>query len=157
MASFRRLAFIGDCWQVHRYDHRILIEQPGVTSRPPINVLGQPAIRRRHSAMASTAFAITAMSPSAPGTSTSGRRCWQCSQVHLRHRRCEHGGYACGTHGSRMTSTVYARLRCCATLSPIALLTLLELPHQHQSSHRNVAKPRLVSQLLDTTMLITFD
>jgi hypothetical protein len=90
MVSFRRLAFIGDCWPVHRHGHRILIEQPGVTSGPPINASGQQAIMRRHSAIASTAFAITAMSPSAPGTSTSGERCWQCSQVHLRHRRCEH-------------------------------------------------------------------
>jgi hypothetical protein len=90
MASFQRVAIIGDCWQVHRQDHRIPIEQPGVTSGPPINASGQPAIRRGHSAIASTAFVITAMSPSAPGTSKSGSVARQCSQVHLRHRRCEH-------------------------------------------------------------------
>jgi hypothetical protein len=157
MASFRRVAIIDDCWQVHRHDHRILIEQPGVTSGPPINASGSRRL------CVGTPPLPVPLSPSQP-----------CRHQRLVHRHLASvagsalkfisatvvvniGGYACGTHGSRMTSTVYARLRCCATLSPIALLTLLELPHQHQSSHRNVAKPRLVSQLLDTTMLITFD
>jgi hypothetical protein len=112
---------------------------------------------RGHSAIASTAFAITAMSPSAPGTSTSGSVAGSALKFISATAVVNMAGYACGTHGSRMTSTVYASLRCCTIPSSVALPTLFELSHQHRSSHRNGTKPRLASQLLDTTMLITFD